>query len=200
MRQFILQILAITTVGTALAIMLGQSFQGRPPAQPVSDAGDLSWQCYEERLKVTSRQPIRGWGQLCIGERSVKAVVDAADLQPGEIYTIWLAYIDTPGACTDTPCSMQDFPRLERAPMIQKLDVAIAGDTRQATLSCTLRGVAFAQGAQIQLLLTAHGPAIVGDGRTRQILGTRWPERYWDEVTREGVVARSHFTMLWHGD
>jgi hypothetical protein len=195
MRQFMIQILVITAVGMVLAVVFGQILLGGPTAQPVSDAGDVHWYCYEERLKVTSSVPIRGWGHLCVGERSVKMVVDASDLNAGEVYTTWLAYIDDPSTCSATPCTLLEFSRPEHRAQLNRLDVTVADATRQATFTCTLRGLTPAPGAQVQLLLVAHGAAVYGERRAHQILGARWPERNWDQATGEGVVARAHFSM-----
>jgi hypothetical protein len=200
MGQFAVRILILTAIGTMFAVIVGYRLQARPASQISSDAGDLNWHCYDELLKVTTLQVVRGESHLCVGERSVKVIVDAEDLIPGEIYTAWMAYIDAPGSCAATPCPLLEFPRLDHPPLLSKLDAAVVDETRHATFSCTLRGLAFAQGSQVQLLLAAHGMAVIGDRRAHQILGARWPERYRDASGGEGVIARSHFTMHWFKD
>lgn len=195
MRQFVMQILLFTGIGTLLAAATAIIFQVRPAPPIVSDAGDVSWLCYDERLKGLSLLAIDGSSHLCVGEQSSKVVITAAGLMPGEIYTAWLAYIDQPSACHATPCPMVDFVQLERPPLLTRFDVAVADTTRQAAFSCTMRGLTFAQGAQVQLLLASHGPALAGERRAHQILGARWPEQIWNGHGQDGVIARAHFTM-----
>jgi hypothetical protein len=200
MGQFAFRILMLTAIGTMFAVILGFQLQARPAPQIASDAGDLSWFCYEERLVVTSKDDVRGRSNLCHGERSAKVVIAAEALTPGEIYTVWMAYIDTPGGCTATPCALVDFPRLEHPPVLSRLDGTVVDETRQASFVCTLRGLTFGPGSQIQVLLVGHGPAVFGERRAHQILGARWPERNRDPSGGDGVVARSHFTMRWGQD
>ena len=200
MGQFAIRILILTAVGTMFAMIAGQQLQARPSLQIASDAGDLSWFCYEERLTVTSKDDVRGLTNVCHGERSVKVVVAAESLTPGEVYTAWMAYIDVPGGCSATPCALVDFPGLPHPPVLSRLDGTVVDETRQASFVCTLRGLAFGPGSQIQVLLVGHGPAVFGERRAHQILGARWPERNRDASGGEGVIARSHFTMRWGQD
>ena len=196
MRQFVIWILALTATSTVLAMILGHQLRNLPPAKPSSDAGDLNWHCYEEPLKLTTKVSVRGWAHLCLGERSVKVVVDAESLNPGDIYTTWLAYVDAPGSCTATPCPLHEFTRLDYPATLSKLDAAIVDDTRRATFTSTMRYLSFVQGSQVQLLLVTHGTASVRDRRAHQILGARWPDPLQDAPGPDGVIARSHFTML----
>jgi hypothetical protein len=195
MRKFVLQILMIAAVGTVLVLVVGNQVRDSAALKPISDAGDLDWFCYEERLSAIRSAGVQGLSHLCHGERSVKVVVDVEGLSPGEVYTTWMAYIEAPGACTATPCPLIDFPRLNPPLLLTRLDATVVDETHRATFVCTLRGLAFGQGSQIQLMLVAHGSALSGGRRAHQILGARWPERERNATDSEGVIARSYFTM-----
>lgn len=196
MRQFATQILLLTAVSTIVVILVGSQFSGGATVQPSSDAGDVNWHCYDEPLKATNDGPVRGRSHLCIGERSVKTVVEATNLTPGELYTAWIAYIETPASCSLTPCPLSEVARIDPQPLLARFDATIADSTRQATFAGTFRSVTFAQGSQIQLVVAAQGPVLTGEVRARKILGARWPGAERDESGRLAAIARTHFQLL----
>jgi hypothetical protein len=121
-------------------------------------------------------------------------------LTPGDVYTVWMAYVEVPGTCTATPCPLPELERTTPSALVNKLDVTIADDTRRAAFASTFRGLRLAQRSQIQLLLVVHGSARMGEGRAHQILGAHWPGGNKDHAANEGVIARTHFTILWPWD
>jgi hypothetical protein len=195
MRRFIIEVASVALLGTLL--VSGLAFWSMAIASPREnvDANNVAWLCYDNRLKSTINGPIQGSGQLCYAETGIKAVVDAEDLVPGELYTAWLAYIDSPDVCSATPCPLPEMMRLTPPPPILRFDVAVADDTRRTRLASVFRGLTPLPGAQIQLLLVGHGRAILGEGRPGQILGTTWPGVMRDGPTGVGLIARTHFVV-----
>ena len=198
MRLFVIQILLLTGFSTIAVLLVGSRLLGGTTIPPSSDAGDVSWHCYDESLKANSdvRVPVRGRSHLCLGERSVKAVIEAENLRPGEVYTAWMAYIDTPAGCTATPCPLSEVSRINPQPVLTRFDAAIADTFQRATFVGTFRSVTFAQGSQIQLVLAAHGPVLTGEIRARKILGAHWPGAERDETGQQVAIGRAHFTLL----
>jgi hypothetical protein len=195
MRRFIVEVVSVVLLGTLLVFGLAVwSMASSTPWESI-DANDVAWLCYDERLQSTITGSTQGSSQLCYGETSVKAVIDAGDLVPGDLYTAWLAYIDSPGACSATPCPLPEMARLMPPPPILRFDVTVADDTRRTRLASVFRGLTPLPGAQIQLLLVGHGRAILGEGRPAQILGTTWPGVMRDGQTGVGLIARTHFVV-----
>lgn len=195
MRRFIIEVASVVLLGTLL--VSGVAFWSMASSTPREsvDADDVAWLCYDERLRSTITGSTLGNSQLCYAETSIKAVIDAEDLVPGELYTAWLAYIDSPAACSATPCPLPELMRLAPPPPIMRFDGAVADDTRRTRLASVFRGLTPLSGAQIQLLLVGHGRAVLGEGRPAQILNTTWPGVMRDGPTGVGLIARTHFVM-----
>jgi hypothetical protein len=195
MRRFIMEVATVVLLGTMLVFGLAVWSMATSTPRETLDTNNVAWLCYDERLKSAITGSTQGYTQLCYAETGIKAVIDAEDLAPGELYTAWLAYIDSPGACSATPCPLPEMMRLTPPPPILRFDGAVADDTKRTRLASVFRGLTPLPGAQIQVLLVGHGRAIPGEGRPAQILSTTWPGVIHDGATGVGLIARAHFVV-----
>jgi hypothetical protein len=195
MRRFLVEVVSVVLLGTVL--VSGLAVWSMAPSAPrmIVDADEIPWLCYDERLHAMTTGTIRGASHLCYAESGIKAAIDAENLEPGEMYTAWLAYIDAPGTCSATPCPLPEMMRLNPPPPIMRFDGVVADDTRRATLSSVFRGLTPAAGTQIQLLLVGHGRAISGQGRPVQLLTAAWPGVVRDGPSGAGLIARAYFAV-----
>ena len=193
-RQFMAEIAIIGAVMTVLVTLVSARMVGGMPPAPGDAASDLEWFCRAEQLRAEPHANFRGYGWLCIGDRSVRVALDAEGLMPGDLYEGWLVYVDSTKGCTSVPCPLPGLLRGEPAGVFTRLGVASARDARRAHFAATYHGMTPAQGAQVQLLLVGRGPGIVGEGHIQQLLTTSWPP-HGDEYPDRAVVARSHFTV-----
>ena len=195
MRRFIVEVASVMVLGTVL--VSGLAFWSTATASPREsvDTNDVAWLCYDNRLTSMITGSNQGSSQLCYAETGIKAVVDVENLVPGELYTAWLAYVDSPAACSATPCPLPEMMRLTPPPPILRFDGAVADDTRRTRLASVFRGLTPLPGAQIHLFVVGHGRALLGEGRPAQILNTTWPGVVRDGPTGVGLIARTYFAV-----
>lgn len=193
-RQFIAVIALIGAVVTVLAALVSARMIGGMPPAPGDAASDLEWFCRAEQLRAEPHTGRRGYGWLCIGDRSLRVPLDAEGLTPGDLYEGWLVYVDSTKGCTSVPCPLPGLLRGEPAGVFTRLGVASARDARRAHFAATYHGMTPTRGAQVQVLLVDRGPGIAGEGHIQQVLTTSWPP-HGDEFPDRAVVAHTHFTV-----
>lgn len=200
MRRFLTEIAVVMGIGTVLICLIVFWRSASPAPRQSADMDDVTWDCHDERLKPTTPMAVSGSGQLCFAQTGVRVSVEVDELVPGDLYTAWMAYIETPGACSATPCPLPEAMRFTPAVPFVRFDSAVGGVTRRATMVSVFRGLTLSPSAQVQLLLVNHGVAVVGEGRPRQLLASAWPGVMRDGPTGEGVIARTHFAIRWGWD
>lgn len=118
---------------------------------------------------------VQGSAELCIDEGRVSATMQTENLTPGDVYTVWFAYIDDPTKCGNYPggtpgvCQDQDFvlPFSNPAGVFGRMDGTIAGAKGRARFSGSYRDLRFSHGSIVFLIMFGHGPANATDNRER---------------------------------
>jgi hypothetical protein len=107
-------------------------------------------------------------------DNGVSASLQAMDLNPGHVYTLWFIVLNNSGACNSSPCSAGDvlFNTAVQGDVTYGGGI-VAGESGKGTLSGHLaegalanawlgNGFQDARTAGIHLIVNDHGPAIPG--------------------------------------
>jgi hypothetical protein len=169
-------IIASRTAVVVFAILLGLTFV------PIATAD-----C-DESLKATVAphgSSIQGSAELCIDEGQVTTTMQTENLTPGNVYTIWFAYIDDPTKCgtyaggTRGVCGDADFIMPAESPIgvFGRMDGTIAGKSGRARFTGKFRDLRFSHGSMVWLIMFGHGSASATDNRllARQLLTPQLP-------------------------
>lgn len=123
---------------------------------------------------------IQGSAELCIEPNHITATIRAENLNPGDAYTVWFAYIDDPSQCgyayggTPGVCSDPDFilPADSPVGVFGRMDGNIAGPSGKLRFTGKFRDLRFSHGSMVWLIMFGHGPASTTDNRllARQLL------------------------------
>ena len=106
------------------------------------------------------------------------------NLAPGNAYTVWWVYFDTPAACTGgTPlpvplsagasaCDFDDFGGDRPQAVFGRMDSGVAPRRGSLRFSGDFGGMQPSSGSEVWLLVFGHGPANFSDGSAlaRQLL------------------------------
>lgn len=139
-------------------------------------------------MKVTlqpNQTDIHGSATLCIEPNHITATVNAENLNPGDAYTTWFAYIDDPTQCGNyaggTPgvCADQDgfLPANSPAVVFGRMDGAIAEESGHLRFTGNFHDLRFSHGSMVWIIMFGHGPASTADNRflARQLLTPQLP-------------------------
>jgi hypothetical protein len=99
---------ASLTIVLVIALLAGACDNLSDPLPDGSE--DTSVACLRAPVAPTGSASIGGRAELCIGDGSIRTVVQLEQLADDTAYAAWLAYFDQPTLCAASPCSEGDLP------------------------------------------------------------------------------------------
>ncbi len=157
------------TILSLLTILLALGFS------PALIADDDEESCDFQEMNNFLPPDVSGSVNLCAVNKGVRANVRAADLIPGNAYTVWWIYFDDASQCgVPFACGVDfnDFLGEKPLAVLGRLGSAVAGKGGVALIRDEWGGMVPSSGSQIQIFLLDHGPVDESDGaqRARQTL------------------------------
>lgn len=133
--------------------------------------------CMEQPVAQLAQESITGNASVCADQQGVQADMRVEHLTPGNVYTVWFAYLDRRANCAATPCTGADFRGEDPVGVFGRMDGGIADQTGIAWFKGDMRGLRLSDGSEVWLLIFGHGPANTDDHRAlaRQILTPQDP-------------------------
>jgi hypothetical protein len=102
---------------------------------------------------------IQGSGRISFDKHSVHAEIELDHLKPGDVYTIWFAYLDKPENCQVQGCADADFVGNDPAGVFGRMDGVVAGRSGQALFSRDFRNLKLSSKSMVWLIVFGHGKA-----------------------------------------
>jgi hypothetical protein len=178
--RLVRELLVTVTVSLALTVVVAivgtRALQSaaRPDERTTSDEGG----CLDTPVRALSASIIEGHARLCVDDNGLRPTMRVSGLRAGEVYTVWLAYFENPSACLISPCQMIDLLGDDPLGVLGRVDGAVVSAVQEFQLQGNLRDLRVASGAQITLVLFAHGSANAegSRARARQLLSIETPE------------------------
>jgi hypothetical protein len=115
--------------------------------------------CMTGGVKQMAQEPITGDAFLCADPVGIRSDIHLTHLTPGNVYTLWFAYLDQRSACAAAMCARPDFMGDNPVGVFGHMDSVIADTTGEATLGGSLPGMQLSQGSEVWLLIFNHGTA-----------------------------------------
>ena len=146
-------------------------------AQATTDPGAESI-CLTAPASPLASSGIGGTAQLCSSGSNTSAEMHVDGLAPEHVYTTWLVYFDTPGACATTPCTGADALGDDPVAVFTRMDGVVADATGATEFSGVFRDLRLSAGSEIWLLMFGHGLVNREDKRmlARQLLTPQSPK------------------------
>ena len=124
-----------------------------------------------------------GTAVLCTLSHSLKGRIALQGLTPGNAYTVWWVYFDTPGMCVGTTplpaplgagasdCDLADFEGVKPLAVFGRMASGIAPRNGRLVLKGRVGGMQPSTGSEVWMLVFGHGPAAMeGSALARQLL------------------------------
>jgi hypothetical protein len=115
--------------------------------------------CMTSGVKQMAQEPITGDAFLCADPAGIRSDIHVTHLTPGNVYTLWFAYLDQRASCAAAMCAGPDFMGDNPVGVFGHMDSVIADTTGEATLGGSLPGMRLSQGSEVWLLMFNHGTA-----------------------------------------